>query len=215
MPTASNLRFGCLQIPANLGLVVSTRLLRRGYRHTRQLSSSHDLSCRSLYIIHLPTARFHKMVAPGTIWSSGTILSRSPLPPSELPLTSVTPHPSRSCVIQHFAHRADHLAAVGMATGAFGAHGLRARNVPDRSIASWMTGSQYLIYNGLALMAISLHPRLSSLSSGQRWKIGTGMIVGGALTFSGTIFGLVLAREKVGKVFGPLTPVGGAVMMAG
>ena len=46
-------------------------------------------------------------------------------------------------------------------------------------------------------------------------KWGTGLIVGGALTFSGTIFGLVLAREKVGPVFGPLTPVGGAVMMAG
>jgi len=46
-----------------------------------------------------------------------------------------------------------------------------------------------------------------------RW--GTGLIVGGALTFSGTIFGLVLAREKVGPVFGPLTPVGGAIMMAG
>lgn len=46
-------------------------------------------------------------------------------------------------------------------------------------------------------------------------RVGTGMIVGGALTFSGTIFGLVLAREKVGKVFGPLTPVGGAIMMAG
>ena len=99
-----------------------------------------------------------------------------------------------------------------MATGAFGSHGLRARNVPDRSITSWMTGSQYLIYNGLALMAISLHPRLTST---QRMRVGSGMIIGGALTFSGTIFGLVLAREKVGKVFGPLTPVGGAVMMAG
>ena len=99
-----------------------------------------------------------------------------------------------------------------MATGAFGAHGLRARNLSERSIGSWTTGSNYLIYNGLALLAVSLHHRLSS---SQRMKWGTGMIVGGALTFSGTIFGLVLAREKVGKVFGPLTPVGGAVMMVG
>lgn len=86
--------------------------------------------------------------------------------------------------------------------------------MPDRSIQSWMTGSSYLIYNGLALMAVSLHPRLN-LTGNQRMKIGAGMIIGGALTFSGTIFGLVLAREKVGKVFGPLTPIGGAVMMAG
>jgi uncharacterized membrane protein YgdD (TMEM256/DUF423 family) len=82
-------------------------------------------------------------------------------------------------------------AAVGMATGAFGAHGLRARNVSERSIGSWMTGSSYLVYNGLALLAISLHPRLTAAtSSAQRMRIGTGMIVGGALTFSGTIFGL-------------------------
>lgn len=35
------------------------------------------------------------------------------------------------------------------------------------------------------------------------------------MTFSGTIFGLVLAREKVGKVFGPMTPIGGMFMIAG
>ena len=100
-----------------------------------------------------------------------------------------------------------------MAAGAFGAHGLRARNLSEKSIGSWTTGSNYLIYNGLALLAISLHPRLNHPGSKMRW--GTGLIVGGALTFSGTIFGLVLAREKVGPVFGPLTPVGGAIMMAG
>jgi uncharacterized membrane protein YgdD (TMEM256/DUF423 family) len=99
-----------------------------------------------------------------------------------------------------------------MATGAFGAHGLRSRGLTEKSVGSWTTGSNYLIYNGLALLAISLHPRLNM---SQRMKWGTGLIVGGALTFSGTIFGLVLAREKVGPVFGPLTPVGGAVMMAG
>lgn len=107
-------------------------------------------------------------------------------------------------------------AAVGMGFGAFGAHGLRARNLPQRSIDSWATASNYLVYNGLAMLAISFHPGLSSIAGKPaRFRYATAMILGGALTFSGTVFGLVLAREKVGKVFGPLTPIGGMIMIAG
>jgi len=97
-----------------------------------------------------------------------------------------------------------------MSFGAFGSHGLRSRNLPEPSITSWSTGASYLIYNGLA---ISYHPGI--VSGIRRYRYAAGMILGGALTFSGTVFGLVLAREKVGKVFGPLTPIGGMVMIAG
>ncbi len=100
-----------------------------------------------------------------------------------------------------------------MSFGAFGSHGLRSRNLPERSITSWSTGASYLIYNGIALLAISYHPGI--VSGIRRYRYAAGMILGGALTFSGTVFGLVLAREKVGKVFGPLTPIGGMVMIAG
>lgn len=102
-----------------------------------------------------------------------------------------------------------------MCFGAFGSHGLRARypSLPATSLTSWSTASSYLIYNGIALLALSLHPKLSA--PGSRMKLAGGMIIGGALTFSGTIFALVLAREKVGKVLGPMTPVGGLVMIAG
>lgn len=33
--------------------------------------------------------------------------------------------------------------------------------------------------------------------------------------FSFSIFGLVLARERFGKVLGPVTPLGGTLMIAG
>lgn len=76
-----------------------------------------------------------------------------------------------------------------------------------------MTGSNYLIYNGIALLALSAHP---SVSLGlKRYKTAAGLIVGGVLVFSGSIFGLVLARDKVGKVLGPVTPLGGLAMIAG
>lgn len=102
-----------------------------------------------------------------------------------------------------------------MSFGAFGAHALRSNfpDMPEKSHGSWVTGSSYLIYNGLALMAISAHP---SIALGVRkYRIAASLIVGGSLVFSGTIFGLVLARDKVGKVFGPLTPMGGLAMIAG
>lgn len=100
-----------------------------------------------------------------------------------------------------------------MALGAFGAHGLRSRNLPERSISSWATGSQYMIYNGLGLLIVSFHPGL--IAGIKKYRVAAGMIMAGGAVFSGTIFALVLAREKVGKIAGPMTPLGGAVMMAG
>lgn len=74
---------------------------------------------------------------------------------------------------------------------------------------SWQTASTYLIYSGLSLLAISLHPRHG------RNKWAAGLIGGGAIIFSGSIFGLVLAREKTGKILGPITPIGGMGMIIG
>ena len=105
-------------------------------------------------------------------------------------------------------------AAVGMGCGAFGSHGLRSRNPPlsERSISNWSTASSYLIYNGLALLAISFHP---SLVLSRRARIATGAITGGALVFSGSIMGLVLGKEGWRKVLGPMTPIGGMAMIGG
>ncbi|KAK4687446.1 hypothetical protein P7C73_g2667, partial [Tremellales sp. Uapishka_1] len=108
------------------------------------------------------------------------------------------------------------LTGAGMSFGAFGSHSLRSRfpSLPERSHTSWSTASSYLIYNGIALLAISLSPRVLAPSP-RRYRIAASMILGGALTFSGSIFALVIWREKVGKILGPLTPLGGLVMIAG
>jgi len=103
-----------------------------------------------------------------------------------------------------------------MTFGAFGAHGLRSRYpaLPEKLHANWGTASSYLIYNGLALLAISYHPGLHS--SLKRYKAAPWMIGTGALVFSGTIFGLVLSRDgAVRKVLGPMTPLGGMLMIGG
>lgn len=105
--------------------------------------------------------------------------------------------------------------ATGMGLGAFGAHALKSRypDMAEWTRQSWMTGSSYLIYNGLALMAISAHPSLPFGT--KKVRTASGLIIGGALVFTGSIVGLVLNREQLGKVLGPLTPMGGVAMIAG
>ncbi|ESK98298.1 duf423 domain-containing protein [Moniliophthora roreri MCA 2997] len=100
-------------------------------------------------------------------------------------------------------------AAVGMITGAFGAHGLKKHEgiTPDQ-VRSWETAAHYAVFNGLGLLAISLHPRFAV----HRFA-GPAIALGGAV-FSTTIFALVLNRDRF-KFLGPITPLGGLVMISG
>lgn len=99
----------------------------------------------------------------------------------------------------------------GLAAGAFGAHGLRTKGyAPDR-IHAWETASTYAVsphlilslsypgpelylrlqfMNGVALLVLSTHPRFST------HKFAGPAIAAGAAIFSGSIFALVLGREK-------------------
>ncbi|KAJ9100513.1 hypothetical protein QFC21_003553 [Naganishia friedmannii] len=100
-------------------------------------------------------------------------------------------------------------AALGITTSAFGAHYLKAKfpQLTPQSVQSWQTAGSYLIYNGIALLAISQHPRFGT------HKYAGPLIMLGTTMFSFSIFGLVLARERVGPVFGPMTPIGGMLMI--
>ena len=62
------------------------------------------------------------------------------------------------------------------------------------------------MFHSLALLVISGHPRLMSK------RFAAGSIAVGSAMFSGSIYALILAKMKnmnVGKVLGPLTPIGG------
>ncbi|KAF8168001.1 hypothetical protein B0H34DRAFT_683886 [Crassisporium funariophilum] len=99
--------------------------------------------------------------------------------------------------------------STGMITGAFGAHGLRkAPDITPASIHAWETASNYAIYNGLAMLLLSLHPRFST------HRFAGPAIACGGFVFSASVWGLVLARERL-KVLGPVTPMGGMLMIAG
>ncbi|KXN89930.1 hypothetical protein AN958_04934, partial [Leucoagaricus sp. SymC.cos] len=99
--------------------------------------------------------------------------------------------------------------ATGMLAGAFGAHGLRSRpNITQDSLQAWHTATSYAVYNGLGLLLISLHSRFS------KHRFAAPAIVAGGAIFSTSIMALVLARERFGAL-GPVTPLGGMVMIAG
>lgn len=82
-------------------------------------------------------------------------------------------------------------AGVGIMTGAFGAHALKSRaGITPELIKSWETASHYALFNGVALLAVSMHPRF-----GRHVWAGP-LIAAGTAVFSGSIWGLVLDREK-------------------
>ncbi|KAI1793874.1 hypothetical protein LXA43DRAFT_998747 [Ganoderma leucocontextum] len=101
------------------------------------------------------------------------------------------------------------LAAAGVIAGAFGSHGLRKRSgITSDNIHAWETASHYAVFNGLALLLVSLHPRFAV------HKFAGPAIAAGSMLFSGSIVALVLGRDYF-KWMGPITPIGGSIMIAG
>lgn len=107
------------------------------------------------------------------------------------------------------------LLLIAVAAGAFGAHGLRAKVTPE-ALAQWHTAVEYQFYHGLGiLLVVALSERLGQGTV--RWACR--LFVVGTLLFSGSIY-LLSTREltglhALGGILGPITPVGGLLLMAG
>ncbi len=98
-------------------------------------------------------------------------------------------------------------AAISIAAGAFGAHGLRAR-LDAESLALWETGARYLMYGSLGLAVIGLAERQSPGLTG-----ASGLLLGtGAAIFFGTLAVMAIGGPRW---LGAITPIGGALMIAG
>lgn len=95
------------------------------------------------------------------------------------------------------------LTAIGIALGAFGAHGLE-RVLDAQALGWWGTGVQYLMWNAVGLVALGVAARRPVLPA---WLIGAGVLI-----FSGTLFVLALTGLRW---LGAVTPVGGLLMIAG
>jgi uncharacterized membrane protein YgdD (TMEM256/DUF423 family) len=98
--------------------------------------------------------------------------------------------------------------------GAMGAHALK-DILTDKNMLSFETGVRYQMYMGLAILTLGLN---YSKFRKKSFKLFLGFILTGSLLFSLSIYGLVWA-DTVGaslkKVFGPITPLGGVLMIIG
>ncbi|MFV8826269.1 DUF423 domain-containing protein [Alkalihalobacterium sp. APHAB7] len=100
-------------------------------------------------------------------------------------------------------------AALGVALGAFGAHGLEGR-LTEHYIKIYQTGVQYHMYHALGLTLIGLISLKGVESSLVHWA--GWLIVLGIILFSGSLY--VLAITGISKL-GMITPLGGVAFIAG
>lgn len=96
---------------------------------------------------------------------------------------------------------------VGVAAGAFGAHGLKGRIDADM-LAVWQTGVQYHLIHALGLFAVAWlrarHPRARLLQAAG-WLMFAGIVL-----FSGSLYLLALTGIRW---LGAVTPLGGATFL--
>ena len=99
-------------------------------------------------------------------------------------------------------------AAIAVGLGAFGAHGLRHRIVPDMLVV-FEVGVRYQMYHALALLGVALAygrwPSTAIAAAGWLFVMGT-------LVFSGTLYLLALTGHRW---LGAITPLGGVALIAG
>jgi uncharacterized membrane protein YgdD (TMEM256/DUF423 family) len=99
------------------------------------------------------------------------------------------------------------LGALGVAAGAFGAHGLRER-VSTEALGWWETASRYQLIHALALLAVGLLAR----QRGQPLPAATQLFLWGTIVFSGTLYAMALGGPRW---LGAVTPLGGASLIGG
>ncbi|MBX2992023.1 MAG: DUF423 domain-containing protein [Bacteroidetes bacterium] len=99
-------------------------------------------------------------------------------------------------------------AAIGVAAGAFGAHGLKSMLPPDM-LAVYETAVRYHMYHAFGLIAAgwAAHDTQNSKASVAGWCFVTG-----TLLFSGSLYILTLTGLRW---LGAITPFGGVLFIAG
>ncbi len=96
------------------------------------------------------------------------------------------------------------LATLGVALGAFAAHGLRAV-LDQNALAWWQTAVQYQMWHAIGLIALGA-ARLP------RTLLPALLLAAGTVIFAGTLYAMALGGPRW---LGAITPIGGSLMIAG
>ena len=99
-------------------------------------------------------------------------------------------------------------AFIGVALGAFAAHGLKSRLDPAM-LATFEIGVRYHLYHALALLGVAW----ACTRWPGAWTHAAGwLFVAGIVVFSGTLYALALTGTRW---LGAITPLGGLAVLAG
>ena len=101
------------------------------------------------------------------------------------------------------------LGAVGVALGAFGAHGLKKRLPPER-IEFFETGVRYQMYHALGLFGVAF--AITNWPFSNFAPIAGWLFVAGTLLFSGSLYLLSLTDRRW---LGAIAPLGGLSFILG
>lgn len=99
-------------------------------------------------------------------------------------------------------------AGLGVGLGAFGAHALAERLAAAGTAELWETAVRYHVWHALALLSFGL---LRERRAGPAFP-GWAFLVG-SLLFSGSLYGL--SFRLVPALLGPMTPLGGGLLLGG
>ncbi len=102
------------------------------------------------------------------------------------------------------------LAFLGVAAGAFGAHGLKKYFEMNPELHPvFKTAVEYQMYHSLALLAVAW----AATQWPGGWIRAAGVLfAGGIVLFSGSLYAYALTGVKL---FGAITPIGGLALLAG
>ncbi|RZJ68623.1 MAG: DUF423 domain-containing protein [Flavobacterium sp.] len=95
--------------------------------------------------------------------------------------------------------------------GAFGAHALKA-TLSTEQLQTFETGVKYQMYHALFLLFVGMFSGISE----KKKKVIFWLVSLGVILFSGSIYLLATnAVEGFNKIIGPVTPVGGLLLIIG
>ncbi|CAM3547223.1 DUF423 domain-containing protein [Paenibacillus lupini] len=100
-------------------------------------------------------------------------------------------------------------AALAVALGAFGAHGLK-DTLSEDMLEVYETGVRYHMYHALALMLVAL--LADRIGDTKLVKVGARLLIVGIVLFSGSLYALALSDISV---LGAITPLGGVAFLVG
>ena len=105
------------------------------------------------------------------------------------------------------------LGGIGVAAGAFGAHGLKAHFEANGQAANWETAVRYGLFHALVLLIVAIASALPATAVCRRrlWVSGA-CFLSGTLIFSGLL--AILAFTGL-KILGAVVPIGGVLLIAG